>query len=191
MDAFLTSTAVVALAEIGDKTQLLAILLATRFKKPLPIIAGILVATLANHFLAALVGEKAAELLSGQWFRYVIAAGFILMAGWTLIPDKLDEDEGAPSSRFGAFVTTLIAFFLVEMGDKTQVATIALGAQYQTVLPVMAGTTLGMMIANVPAVYFGQALIKRVPLTLVRTIAALLFLAIGLWLLAQTAGWLG
>ena len=191
LEALLTSTAVVALAVIGDKTQLLAIVLATRFKRPLPIVAGIFVATLANHFLAALVGEQAATILDGLWFRYLVAASFILMAAWTLIPDKLDEDEGAKPSRFGPFLATTIAFFLVEMGDKTQIATIALGARYQAVLPVMAGTTLGMMIANVPAVYLGNEIIKRVPLGVVRTIAALLFLAIGLWLLAQTAGWLG
>ena len=189
MEALLTSTAVVALAEIGDKTQLLAIVLATRFKRPAPIIAGILFATLANHFLAALVGEQAAAFLDGQWFRYAVAISFIVMAGWTLIPDTFDEDEARPA-RFGAFVTTLVAFFLVEMGDKTQLATIALGARFQAVLPVMAGTTLGMMLANVPAVFLGNALIRRIPLNTVRVIAALLFLAIGLWLLAQTAGWL-
>ena len=188
MEALLTSTAVVALAEIGDKTQLLAIVLATRFKRPLPIIAGIFVATIANHFLAALVGEQAASFLDGQWFRYLVAASFILMGAWTLIPDKFEETEAKPA-RFGVFVTTLIAFFLVEMGDKTQLATIALGARFQSVLPVMAGTTLGMMIANVPAVFFGNELIRRVPLNVVRWIAAALFILIGLWLLVQTAGW--
>jgi putative Ca2+/H+ antiporter (TMEM165/GDT1 family) len=188
LEALLTSTAVVALAEIGDKTQLLAIVLATRFKRPVPIIFGILAATLANHFLAALVGEQAAAILDGQWFRYLIAASFIVMAGWTLIPDKFDEEAEKPA-RFGVFVTTLIAFFLVEMGDKTQLATIVLGARFHSVLAVMCGTTLGMMIANVPAVLLGNALIKRVPLNVVRIAAALLFLAIGLWLLAQTAGW--
>ena len=187
MEAFHTSTAVVALAEIGDKTQLLAIVLATRFKRPLPIILGILAATLGNHFLAALVGETVANILDGQWFRYVIAISFILMAGWTLIPDKLEE-EGQQAGRFGAFLTTLIAFFLVEMGDKTQIATVALGAQFQAVGWVTMGTTLGMMLANVPAVFLGNELIKRVPLKTVRIIAALLFLAIGIWLLAQTAG---
>lgn len=187
MEAFLTSAAVVALAEIGDKTQLLAIVLATRFRRPAPIILGILAATLANHFLAALVGEQAAVILDGRWFRYLVAASFILMAGWTLIPDTLDEEEEKPV-RFGAFVTTLIAFFLVEMGDKTQLATIALGARFQSVIPVMTGTTLGMMLANVPAVFLGHELIKRVPLNTVRVIAALLFLAIGVWLLLQTAG---
>jgi putative Ca2+/H+ antiporter (TMEM165/GDT1 family) len=189
MEALLTSTAVVALAEIGDKTQLLAIVLATRFKRPMPIVLGILFATLANHFLAALVGERVSSLLDGQWFRYLVAGSFIAMAAWTLIPDRLDEDEQKPA-RFGAFLTTLVAFFLVEMGDKTQIATVALGAQFREVLWVTAGTTLGMMIANVPAVFLGNELIKRVPLKVVRTIAALLFLAIGLWLLAQTAGWL-
>jgi Predicted membrane protein len=189
MEALLTSTAVVALAEIGDKTQLLAILLATRFKRPWPIIGGILVATLANHFLAALLGEQAAAFLDGQWFRYLIAISFIAMAGWTLIPDTFDEDEQKPA-RFGAFVTTVIAFFLVEMGDKTQIATVALGARFHDALTVTAGTTLGMMIANVPAVFLGNELIRRVPLGTVRLVAALLFLAIGLWLLAQTAGWI-
>ena len=189
MEALLTSTAVVALAEIGDKTQLLAIVLATRFKRPVPIVFGILGATLANHALAALVGEQASALLDGLWFRYLIAASFIAMAAWTLIPDKFDEDEAKPS-RFGPFLTTLIAFFLVEMGDKTQIATVALGARFHSVLWVTAGTTLGMMLANVPAVFLGNELIKRVPLKTVRIVAALLFLAIGMWLLLQTAGWL-
>jgi Ca2+/H+ antiporter, TMEM165/GDT1 family len=187
LEALLTSTAVVALAEIGDKTQLLAIVLATRFKRPVPIIAGILVATLANHFLAALVGDTAAALLQGEWFRYLIAASFIAMALWTLIPDKLD-DVAEASGRFGAFLTTVIAFFLVEMGDKTQIATVALGARFHQLLWVTAGTTLGMMLANVPAVLLGNALIRRVPLHAVRIVAALLFLGIGLWLLGQTAG---
>lgn len=189
MEALLTSTAVVALAEIGDKTQLLAILLATRFKRPWPVIAGILVATLANHFLAALLGEQVASILDGLWFRYLVALSFIAMALWTLVPDKIDDLEDKPA-KFGAFVTTTIAFFLVEMGDKTQIATIALGARFHEVVPVMFGTTLGMMIANVPAVFLGHELIKRVPMNVVRTIAALLFLVIGLWLLVQTAGWI-
>lgn len=188
MEALLTSTAVVALAEIGDKTQLLAIVLATRFQRPLPIVAGIFVATIANHFLAALVGSQVASILDGQWFRYAIAASFIIMAAWTLIPDKLDDDEHKPA-RFGAFITTLIAFFLVEMGDKTQIATVALGARFHDVLPVTMGTTLGMMIANVPAVFVGHELLKYVPLNIVRMIAAVLFLVIGLWVIAQTAGW--
>jgi putative Ca2+/H+ antiporter (TMEM165/GDT1 family) len=188
MQALLTSAAVVGLAEIGDKTQLLAIVLATRFKRPVPIIFGILAATLANHFCAALVGSEAAAFLDGHWFRYAIAASFIVMGLWTLIPDKLDEESDSKPPRFGAFLTTLIAFFLVEMGDKTQLATIALGARFHDVVAVTAGTTLGMMMANVPAVFLGQALIKRVPLNVVRAVAALLFIAIGTWLLLQTAG---
>jgi putative Ca2+/H+ antiporter (TMEM165/GDT1 family) len=149
----------------------------------MPIIAGIFVATLANHFLAALVGSQVAGFLDGPWLRYLIAASFIAMALWTLIPDKLDGVDDKPA-RFGAFLATLIAFFWVEMGDKTQIATVALGARFHSVLPVTAGTTLGMMIANVPAVFLGHELIKRVPMRVVRTMAALLFLAIGLWLLA-------
>ncbi|MFS0848291.1 TMEM165/GDT1 family protein [Novosphingobium panipatense] len=190
MESLLTSTAVVALAEIGDKTQLLAIVLATRFKRPWPIVAGIFAATLANHFLAALVGEQAAFLLDGAWFRYLVAASFVVMAGWTLIPDTFDEDEAPRPSRFGPFLATTVTFFLVEMGDKTQIATVALGARFESVVPVMLGTTIGMMIANVPAVFLGNEIIRRVPLNVVRTVAALLFLAIGLWLLARTAGWL-
>jgi putative Ca2+/H+ antiporter (TMEM165/GDT1 family) len=187
-EALFSSTALVALAEIGDKTQLLAILLATRFQKPVPIILGILVATLANHFLAALVGSEAAAFLSGEWFRYLIAGAFIVMGLWTLIPDKIDDLEDKPA-RFGAFVTTVIAFFLVEMGDKTQLATVALGAKFHNVWAVTAGTTLGMMLANVPAVFLGNALLKRVPLRLVHGAAAVLFIATGLWMLGETLRW--
>jgi len=187
MDAILASIAAVALAEIGDKTQLLAVVLATRFRRPLPIIAGILFATLANHLGAAWLGFAAASLLDGKWFRYAIALSFIAMAAWTLIPDRLDEKEGAQTGRFGAFLTTLVVFFLVEMGDKTQVATIALGARFRTVAAVAIGTTIGMLIANIPAVLAGQALIQRIPLRAVRIVAALLFLGLGVWLLIQTA----
>ena len=141
MDAFLTSTLIVALAEMGDKTQLLAILLASRCRRPLPIAMGLLVATLANHFLAALAGQQIASLLDSPAFRYAVAAGFLAMAAWTLIPDKMEEDDAKPA-RFDAFLTTLIAFFLVEIGDKTQIATIALGAQFGAVAWVTAGTTL-------------------------------------------------
>ena len=190
MEALFTSTAIVALAEVGDKTQLLAMLLATRFNRPLPIILGILVATLANHALAALLGAQAAAFLDSPVFRYAVGLSFVAMAAWTLIPDKF-EDEDAPKPRFGAFLTTLVAFFLVEMGDKTQIATVALGAQYHNVPLVTAGTTLGMMIANVPAVFLGNALLKRVDIAKVRIAAAALFLVIGLWVLAQTAGWIG
>ncbi|KUR72149.1 hypothetical protein AQZ52_02285 [Novosphingobium fuchskuhlense] len=187
-EALFTSTAIVALAEIGDKTQLLAIVLAARFKRPLPIIAGILVATLANHFLAALAGSLAAGWLDGPAFRYAIAAGFLAMAAWTLVPDKFDDDEAPAVSRGGAFLTTLVAFFFVEMGDKTQVATIALGARFHDALAVTAGTTLGMMLANVPAVLLGGEIVKRVPLGVVRVVAALFFAVLGVLLLLATAG---
>lgn len=190
MEAFLSSTALVALAEIGDKTQLLALVLAARYRKPLPIVLGILFATLANHAIAALLGATVADWLAGPWFTAAVAIGFIAMGLWTLIPDKLDEDE-APRSRRGAFLTTLVAFFIVEIGDKTQIATIALGARYENVLAVTTGTTLGMLLANVPVVLLGDALIKRVPLKAVRIAAALLFVAMGVWLLASGATPLG
>jgi len=191
MEALLASTAMVALAEIGDKTQLLAILLATRFRKPVSIVLGILGATLVNHALAALVGSQAAAWLDGQWFRYLVAASFVAMGLWTLIPDRIDPDAQPGATGRGAFLTTLVAFFLVEMGDKTQLATVALAARFHDVIAVTAGTTLGMMLANVPAVWFGEALTRKVSLGLIRTIAACLFIAIGLWVGAQTAGWLG
>jgi putative Ca2+/H+ antiporter (TMEM165/GDT1 family) len=142
---------------------------------------------MANHFLAALVGAEVAAVLDGLWFRYLVAASFIAMGLWTLIPDKLDDVAEKPA-RFGAFLTTAIAFFLVEMGDKTQIATVALGARFHAVLEVTAGTTLGMMLANVPAVFLGNELVKRVPLNVVRSLAALLFILIGAWLLLQTTG---
>ncbi|MDX3901468.1 MAG: TMEM165/GDT1 family protein [Sphingobium sp.] len=191
MEALFTSAALVALAEMGDKTQLLAMLLATRFRKPVPVMMGILFATLANHFLAALVGHSMAGVLTRDWFRYAVALSFISMAAWTLIPDKLDEDAPLKApSRAGVFLTTLVAFFLVEMGDKTQVATVALGARFSSLAAVTAGTTLGMMVANVPAVLFGEALAKRVPMRALQIGAALLFLALGLWMLAGLLGWL-
>lgn len=188
MEAVLTSILVVSLAEIGDKTMLLAIVLATRFKKPVPIILGILVATLANHGIAAFLGQSIAGILSGQWFRYAVGISFIAMALWTLVPDKLEEDDEPKPSRYGAFLTTTFAFFLVEIGDKTQVATIALGAQFQSVVAVTIGTTLGMMLANVPAVYLGSAIVERVSLKLVRIVAATLFFLIGVWVLGEAAG---
>lgn len=190
MEAFLTSAALVALAEMGDKTQLLAMLLATRFRRPAPIILGIFCATIANHFLAALVGHSIAGVLTQPWFRYAVAASFILMAGWTLIPDSIDADAPlAAPSKAGVFMTTLVAFFLVEMGDKTQVATVALGAQFDNLLAVTAGTTFGMMAANIPAVLFGEALAKRVPMRALQIGAALLFLGLGLWMIASLQGW--
>ena len=182
MDAFISSTALVALAEIGDKTQLLALVLAARFRRPVPIVLGILFATLANHALAAWLGASAAAWLEGPWFGAAVAVGFIAMGLWTLVPDKLDDDE-APKSRRGAFLTTLVAFFVVEIGDKTQLATIALGARYGDVLAVTAGTTFGMLLANVPVVLAGDRLIRRVPLKAVRIAAAALFVAMGAWLL--------
>ncbi len=192
MEAFLTSTALVALAEMGDKTQLLAMLLATRFRKPVPIILGIFVATIANHFLAALVGHSIAGVLTQPWFRYAVAGSFIAMALWTLVPDKIDEDAPLKApSKACVFVTTLVAFFLVEMGDKTQVATVALGAQFDNLLAVTAGTTCGMMLANVPAVLFGEALARRVPMRALQVGAALLFLLLGLWMIAGLQGWIG
>ena len=191
MEAFLSSTAVVALAEIGDKTMLLAIVLAARFRAPWQILAGIFAATIANHALAALVGNQVAGLLEAPWFRIAVALGFIAMAAWTLVPDKLDDDEDTVRQRGGVFLTTLVSFFLVEMGDKTQIATIALGAHYKSVLTVAAGTTLGMMLANGPAVFLGEELVKRVSLNATRMAAALLFLVLGLWQLAEILGWLG
>tara|TARA_R110000782_G_scaffold78276_3_gene154993 strand:+ start:38357 stop:38941 length:585 start_codon:yes stop_codon:yes gene_type:complete len=193
MEALFSSTLLVALAEIGDKTQLLAIVLATRFAKPWPIIAGILAATLANHFLAALLGHGVAGLLDSPMFRIAVALSFVAMGLWTLVPDTMDDDELKAPSTASVFIATVIAFFLVEMGDKTQVATIALGAQYghslADVAMVTAGTTLGMMIANVPAVFLGEALIARIRLDVVRRIAAALFVALGLWMLGGALGW--
>jgi putative Ca2+/H+ antiporter (TMEM165/GDT1 family) len=184
MEAFLVSTGLVAIAEIGDKTQLLAILLAARFRKPVPIILGILVATLGNHALAAMVGVAAGQFLDGPWMKWVLGLAFIAFAGWALIPDKF-EDGDAPREKAGAsiFLTTLVAFFFVEMGDKTQVATVALAARFDQVLLVTAGTTLGMMIANVPAVLIGEAAATRLPLQYIRWAAAASFAAIGVWIL--------
>ena len=182
MEALLTSTAVVAIAEIGDKTQLLAMVLAARFRRPWPIVLGILVATLANHFLAALAGTLVAGLLDGMWFRYAVGISFIAMALWTLVPDKFDEDD-TPVSRGGVFWTTCVAFFLVEIGDKTQVATIALGAQFGSVVLVTMGTTIGMLLANAPVVWLGDKLVSKVPMGAVRAVAAALFAGIGIWVL--------
>lgn len=178
MDAFLISTGVVALAEIGDKTQLLAFILAAKFRKPIPIILGVLVATIANHAFAGALGAWITSLVSPETMRWVLGVSFIGMAIWTLIPDKFDESE-AKFARFGVFGTTVIAFFLAEMGDKTQVATVALAAQYHAFIPVVAGTTLGMMIANVPAVLLGDRIAGKIPVRIVHAIAALIFAIIG------------
>ncbi len=184
MQAFLVSTGLVAIAEIGDKTMLLAILLAARWRKPWPIIAGILVATLLNHGLASAVGVLAGAYLDGPWMRWVLGFAFLAFAGWALIPDKFEDDDAPKQISGGSvFLATAIAFFLVEMGDKTQIATIALAARFQDIALVAAGTTLGMMIANVPAVFLGEALSRRIPLRYVRWTAAALFAAIGIWIL--------
>jgi len=178
MEAFLVSTGIVALAEIGDKTQLLAFILAAKFRKPWPIVAGILVATIANHAFAGALGTWITSLVSPETMRWVLGLSFIGMAIWTLIPDKFDEDD-AKLARFGVFGTTLLAFFLAEMGDKTQIATVALAAQYQAFFAVVAGTTFGMMLANVPAVLLGDRIAQRMPVRLVHTIAAGIFAMLG------------
>ncbi|KAB2312267.1 TMEM165/GDT1 family protein [Betaproteobacteria bacterium SCN2] len=179
MEAFLVSTGIVALAEIGDKTQLLALLLAAKFRRPVPIIAGILVATIANHSFAGALGSWITTVVSPETMRWVLGLSFIAMAAWALVPDKLDEGE-ARLAKYGVFVTTLIAFFLAEMGDKTQVATVALAAQYHAFVSVVAGTTLGMMIANVPAVLLGDRVADKMPVRLVHVIAAGLFALLGI-----------
>ena len=180
MEAFLISTGIVALAEMGDKTQLLSLVLAARFRKPWPIVLGIFVATLANHALAGAVGSWVTTVLGPDVLRWVLGASFIAMAVWMLIPDKLDDgDTPSGTSQWGVFGTTLIAFFLAEMGDKTQIATVALAAQYQQWAAVVAGTTLGMMIANAPVVWFGDRLVKKVPIRVVHLISALFFAVLG------------
>ena len=189
MHIVLTSMFLVAIAEIGDKTQLLAILLATKFRRPWPIIAGMFVATIANHAVAAFAGAELAGFFEGKAFRYAVAASFLAMAIWALIPDKYEEAEEKPS-RFGPFLTTLVSFFLVEIGDKTQVATVALGARFDSVELVTMGTTIGMMLANVPAIFLGERVTRVVPLKVVRIVAALIFLGLGAWVLAETAGWM-
>lgn len=183
LEAFLISTGIVALAEIGDKTQLLAFILAAKFRKPMPINLGILLATIVNHGFAGAVGAWITSVVAPETMRWVLGLSFIGMALWTLIPDKFEEGD-AKLARFGVFGTTLIAFFLAEMGDKTQIATVALSAQYRTFYTVVAGTTLGMMIANVPAVLLGNRIANRVPVRLVHTIAAAIFALLGVATLA-------
>jgi putative Ca2+/H+ antiporter (TMEM165/GDT1 family) len=179
MEAFLISTGVVALGEMGDKTQLLAFVLAATFKRPLPIILGILTATVVNHALAGLAGVWIAAQMGPVILRWVVGVSFLAMAVWMLIPDKADEDAVQGRQRFGVFGTTVLAFFLAEMGDKTQIATVALSARYHELLPVVAGTTLGMMVADVPAVFLGDTIGKKVSMPLVHGIAALIFAALG------------
>lgn len=180
MEALLVSTGVVALAEIGDKTQLLAFLLAARFKKPVPIILGILVATILNHGLAGAIGAWITHAASPEILRWVLGASFIGMAIWTMIPDEIEDDETQVAKRFGVFGATLITFFLAEMGDKTQIATVAMAAHYADPMLVVAGTTLGMLIADVPAVFVGDKLANKIPMRLVHSIAAAVFAALGI-----------
>jgi putative Ca2+/H+ antiporter (TMEM165/GDT1 family) len=182
MEAFLVSAGIVALAEIGDKTQLLALVLAAKFRKPVPIILGILVATLVNHALAGAVGAWLTTVIGPVAMRWILGLSFIAMAIWTLVPDKYDDKEQSPL-RFGVFGTTLIAFFLLEMGDKTQIATVALAAKYSSLVAVVAGTTFGMMLANVPAVLLGEVAARKLPMRLVHSIAAAIFLVLGLLVL--------
>jgi putative Ca2+/H+ antiporter (TMEM165/GDT1 family) len=175
VEAFLVSTGIVALAEIGDKTQLLALLLAARFKKPWPIVFGILVATVANHALAGAVGAWVTTQVSAGVLRWILAASFLAMAVWMLVPDKLDGGSDAKPPRWGVFATTLLMFFLAEMGDKTQIATVMLAARFDAYLAVVAGTTFGMMLANAPVVWLGERVTRLLPLTVVHRVSALIF----------------
>lgn len=182
MEAFLISTGLVALAEMGDKTQLLSLVLAARFRNPVPIVLGILAATLLNHAAAGAVGAWVMQLLGPDVMRWIIGGGFLAMAAWTLIPDTLDDDE-APATRYGVFAATFVAFFIAEMGDKTQVATVALAAQYASLAAVVAGTTLGMMLANVPVVFLGERITRRIPLKVIHPVTAVLFAVLGVLVL--------
>ena len=181
MEAFWISTGIVALAEIGDKTQLLALVLAAKYRKPVPIILGIFVATLLNHAVAGYFGAWLAATIGEQMLKWILGVSFIAMAGWMLIPDKLDEDQAAKPAKgaWAIFVLTTTLFFIAEMGDKTQIATIALGAKYDSVVSVTIGTTLGMMLANAPAVWLGKQFTKRLPITWVHRIAAMIFILLG------------
>jgi putative Ca2+/H+ antiporter (TMEM165/GDT1 family) len=183
MQAFLVSLGVVALAEIGDKTQLLALVLAAKYRRPAPIILGILVATLLNHALAGAVGAWLSAVIGPVAMRWILGVSFIAMAAWTLIPDKYEEAQERPP-RFGIFGTTLIAFFLLEMGDKTQIATVALAAKYSSLIAVVAGTTVGMLLANVPAVLLGEVAARKLPMRVVHGVAAAIFLVLGVLVLA-------
>ena len=185
MEALLISTGVVALAEIGDKTQLLAFVLAARFKKPLPIIAGILCATIVNHGLAGALGAWITSVLTPETLRWVVGLSFIGMAVWTMIPDKIEDDETQVAHRWGVFGATLVTFFLAEMGDKTQIATVAMAAHYPNPVLVVIGTTLGMLIADVPAVFVGDRFAKKIPMKLVHAIAAAMFAVIGVMTLLR------
>lgn len=189
MEAFLVSTLAVAVGEIGDKTQLLALLLAARYKKPLPIVLGILLATLANHTLAGLLGQWVATHISSDLLRWALGCSFLGIAVWTLKPDEM-EDEGLQQGRYGVFLLTCVTFFLAEIGDKTQLATVALAAKYHQLPLVIAGTTLGMLIADVPAVFVGDRFAKRIPMRLVHGIAAAMFAILGALTLLKVDSWL-
>lgn len=179
MEAFLVSTGIVALAEMGDKTQLLALILAVRFRKPIPIVLGIFVATLVNHGLAGALGAWLTQAIGPDLLRWVLGASFIAMAVWMLIPDTMDEEEDGQEPRWGVFGTTVVAFFLAEMGDKTQIATVMLAARFDAYYSVVAGTTLGMMVANVPVVFLGERMTRLVPMRAVHIISALVFAVLG------------
>ena len=183
MEAFLVSTGIVTLAEMGDKTQLLALVLAARFRKPWPIVWGVLIATLANHALAGALGAWVKTFLGPTALRWTLGGSFIAMALWMLIPDTLQEGEISKTPRFGVFATTLVAFFLAEMGDKTQIATVMLAAQYNAYFVVVAGTTLGMMLTNAPVVWLGERITQRVPIRAVHVTSAIVFLALGVFAL--------
>ena len=188
MEAFFVATGIVALAEMGDKTQLLALILAARFRKPVPIIAGILAATLLNHALAGAVGSWVSASLGADTLRWILAASFIAMAAWMLVPDKAQDSDADKPLRLGVFGTTLVAFFLAEMGDKTQIATVMLAAQYKVFLPIVLGTTVGMMLANAPVVFLGERMTRLVPLRVVHIVSACIFLVLGLFALFSPAG---
>lgn len=191
MESLLVSTGVVALAEIGDKTQLLAFILAARFRKPVPIILGILAATIVNHGLAGALGAWITTTVSPEILRWILGLSFIGMAIWTMIPDKIEEEETQIAKKFGVFGATLITFFLAEMGDKTQIATVAMAAHYAAPLMVVIGTTLGMLIADVPAVFVGDKLASRMPMKLVHSIAAAIFALLGVATLLGAGSKLG
>ncbi len=185
MQILLISTAAVAIAEIGDKTQLLSLILAAKYRKPLPICLGILLATLANHGLAGWLGSVVSAWLTPATLKWIVAGSFLVIGLWTLIPDKVDEDDVPARGNRGVLVATLIAFFFAEMGDKTQIATVVLAAQYSPLWQVVAGTTIGMLLANVPVVWLGARFANRLPLRAARISAAVLFIALAIWIVLR------
>ncbi|MBM4217893.1 MAG: TMEM165/GDT1 family protein [Gammaproteobacteria bacterium] len=188
MEAFLVSTGIVALTEIGDKTQLLALALAAKYLKPIPIIFGILIATLVNHAVAGYVGAWVAYAVGAELMRWILGVSFLAMAAWMLVPDTLNDDERAKSARYGVFLTIFIAFFVVEIGDKTQITTVARMAKYSSLVAVVGGTTFGMMLANVPAVLLGEVAAKKPPMRLVHGVAAVIFALLGVLVLLGVGG---